>query len=102
MRIAIVSGSSGLIGAESCRFFAKQGMHVVGIDNDMRRYFFGEQASTEWSQARLHADLGNSFTHYSADIRDADAIGKIFAEYSSDISLVIHTAAQPSHDWAAK
>jgi CDP-paratose 2-epimerase len=102
MPIAIVTGSSGLIGAESCRFFAKQGMLVVGIDNDMRSYFFGEQASTKWSEQRLHSELGKSFIHHSADIRDPEAIGRIFAEYGSDISLVIHTAAQPSHDWAAK
>ena len=102
MSIVVVTGSSGLIGAESCRFFAKQGMHVVGIDNDMRSYFFGDQASTKWSENRLKTELGKSFTHHTADIRDADAIGRIFERYSSDISLVIHTAAQPSHDWAAR
>ena len=102
MSIVVVTGSSGLIGAESCRFFAKQGMHVVGIDNDMRSYFFGDQASTKWSENRLKTELGKSFTHNTADIRDADAIGRIFERYSSDISLVIHTAAQPSHDWAAR
>jgi CDP-paratose 2-epimerase len=102
MKVAIVTGASGLIGAEATRFFANQGMLVVGIDNNMRRYFFGDSASTAWSEEKLKGELGDRLRTYSADIRDADAIGKIFNEYGKDIALVVHTAAQPSHDWAAR
>lgn len=101
MDVAIVTGSAGLIGAESCRFFSKQGMKIVGIDNNMRQYFFGEGASTDWSRARLENDLPD-YTHHSADIRSEAEMEKIFKTYSSDIKLIVHTAAQPSHDWAAK
>ncbi len=101
MSIAIVTGSSGLIGSETVKFLHNQGMRVVGIDNDMRRYFFGDESSTAWNTAHLTATLKN-FTHVAADIRDADAIFKIFARYGKDINLIVHTAAQPSHDWAAR
>ena len=101
MKTVLVTGSSGLIGAEAVRFFAPKGFRVVGIDNDMRRYFFGPGASTEWSRRQLEAELLD-YKHYDADIRDQDAMVRIFAEYGSDIDLIIHTAAQPSHDWAAQ
>jgi CDP-paratose 2-epimerase len=83
------------------RHFAAQGHDVVGIDNDMRAYFFGAEASTKWSAERLRNDLGN-YTHKAADIRDFEALGDIFKEYGSAIELIVHTAAQPSHDWAAR
>lgn len=102
MAIAIVTGAAGLIGSESVEFFAEQGFEVVGIDNDMRSYFFGESASTRWNQQRLQDNLAKLYTHYNTDIRDTDGINAIFATYSADIKVVIHTAAQPSHDWAAK
>jgi CDP-paratose 2-epimerase len=101
MKIAIVTGSNGLVGAASVRHFTKQGLKVVGIDNDMRSYFFGKEASTTWARTQLEEECPG-FTPYSADIRDAAAIDKIFEEYGKDIAVVIHTAAQPSHDWAAK
>jgi len=101
MSVAIVTGSSGLIGSETAKFLDRQGLEVVGIDNDMRRYFFGEDASTDWNTRQLQSTLRN-FTHYPADVRDADAIGKIFERYAPHVSLVVHTAAQPSHDWAAR
>ncbi len=101
MRICIVTGSAGLIGAESVRHFARQGFEVVGIDNDMRKYFFGDSASTSWSQKRLEESFAG-YRHCSLDIRDQEGVERLFAEYGSDIHLVIHTAAQPSHDWAAK
>ena len=75
-------------------------MQVIGIDNDMRKFFFGEEASTKWNRDRLEKDVSN-YKHYDVDIRDYDKIEKIFQHYSQDISLIIHTAAQPSHDWAA-
>ena len=101
MSIVIVTGSAGLIGAEAVRFFTEKGMDVVGIDNDMRRYFFGEGASTKWSRERLCHDIP-SYSHESVDIRDAAAINAIFRRYGGEIAAVIHTAAQPSHDWAAR
>lgn len=101
MSIALVTGSAGLIGAQTARFFSAKGFDVVGIDNDMRRYFFGEEASTNWSRRRLEEELRN-YSHHDADIRDAGAVEKIFGRYGKDIAIVVHTAAQPSHDWAAK
>ncbi|MBF0094783.1 MAG: NAD-dependent epimerase/dehydratase family protein [Alphaproteobacteria bacterium] len=100
MSVAIVTGSAGLIGAETVRFFHAKGLTVVGIDNDMRSRFFGEQASTSWSRAELQASLPR-YTHVDADIRDASAIDALFARHGRSVQVVVHTAAQPSHDWAA-
>ncbi len=102
MSIAVVTGSAGLIGSEASRHFADQGLTVVGIDNDMRREFFGDEASTQWQRAHLISELGNRYQHVDGDIRDGMLIKNIFAEYGSDIELIVHTAAQPSHDWAAR
>lgn len=102
MKTVIVTGSAGLIGSEAAIFFASQGFRVIGIDNDMRRYFFGDEASTKWNQTRLQNDLGINYSHYSIDIRNEKSVNALFQEYSTDIVLVIHAAAQPSHDWAAK
>ena len=97
----VITGSAGLIGAEAVRFFATKGMDVVGIDNDMRAYFFGPTASTDWSRKRLEAEV-KAYHHEEADIRDLDALKKIFRRYGNSIDLILHTAAQPSHDWAAR
>jgi len=102
MSIVIITGSAGLIGSESVHFFAGLGFNIVGIDNDMRSFFFGESASTRWNNNSLQAKYGKRYQHYDLDIRDQSGIEKIFQHYSSDIKLIIHTAAQPSHDWAAK
>lgn len=102
MTVAIITGSAGLIGSEASKFFAGQGMDVVGIDNDMRRVFFGDDASTTWNRQRLEKELGDKYTHCEIDIRDQDAISQLFQKYGKDIGLIIHTAAQPSHDWAAR
>jgi CDP-paratose 2-epimerase len=101
MSVAIVTGSAGLIGAEAARHFAGLGLTIIGIDNDMRRRFFGDDASTRWSRNVLESRLKN-YRHVDADIRDAVAMREVFARYGRDIALVIHTAAQPSHDWAAR
>ncbi|MCG7850688.1 MAG: NAD-dependent epimerase/dehydratase family protein [ANME-2 cluster archaeon] len=101
MDIALITGSAGLIGAEAVRFFSKNGFQIVGIDNDMRKEFFGEEASTKWSREKLESEITDYF-HYSDDIRDKVAMENIFKRYGNDIKIVIHTAAQPSHDWAAK
>lgn len=100
-KICIITGSSGLIGSESVNFFADKFDKIIGIDNNMRERFFGTDASTEWNTKRLKETISN-FEHYAVDIRDMQAVEKIFADYQSDIDLVVHTAAQPSHDWAAK
>lgn len=101
MSVAIITGSAGLIGSESVMFFSQLGMDVVGIDNDMRRYFFGDHASTSWNRQRLEKNAAR-YRHYEIDIRDNAAIQRIFEHYGEQISLVIHSAAQPSHDWAAR
>ena len=101
MKTIIVTGAGGLIGSESVRYFCEKGFNVIGIDNDTRAYFFGQEASTKWALKNLSEKYAN-FKNYVADIRDFDAISLIFKEYSSDIDLIIHAAAQPSHDWAAK
>ena len=100
--IAVITGSSGLIGSEAAQHFAEQGLDIVGIDNDMRSQFFGAEASTHWNQQRIAAMLGSKYTHYAIDIRDRAAIEAVFSRYGKEIGLVIHTAAQPSHDWAAR
>lgn len=101
MSVAIVTGSSGLIGSETAKFLHEKGMQIVGIDNDMRGYFFGADASTAWNTRQLQANLKN-YTHHSIDIREEEKVRSIFARLGPDVSLVVHAAAQPSHDWAAK
>lgn len=102
MTTAIITGSAGLIGSEATRYFANLGFTIVGIDNDMRRQFFGDDASTAWNRQRLEAELNGCYLHHSVDIRDAGALEQLFQHYGTDIKLVIHTAAQPSHDWAVR
>ena len=102
MSIVVVTGSAGLIGSEASRHFAQKGLTVVGIDNDMRKDFFGEEASTSWQRQQLQKELGRNYRHVDGDIRDADLMNNLFEEFGNDIKLVIHTAAQPSHDWAAR
>ena len=100
MSVAIVTGSCGLVGSESVRHFASTGLQIVGIDNNMRAEFFGEEASTDWMRRRLVQEIP-SYVHRGIDIRDETAVSRIFEFYGREISLVIHAAAQPSHDWAA-
>ena len=99
MDICLITGSAGLIGSEAVEFFADKFDLIVGIDNNMRQEFFGQNASTLWNQKRLQEKIKN-YIHHSIDIRDDKAVAKIFQEYTNDIKLIIHTAAQPSHDWA--
>jgi len=101
MKTVIITGIAGLVGSESAKFFCEKGFNVVGIDNDMRKYFFGEEASTQWTLNELACSFKN-FRNENVDIRDFSALTRIFQEYNHNIELVIHTAAQPSHDWAAK
>jgi len=99
MKTALVTGSGGLIGSESVRRLVSEGYFVLGIDNDMRAYFFGVEASTKWNSSKLISEFPNSYLHFPIDIRDSQQINRIFTEY--EIELIIHAAAQPSHDWAA-
>lgn len=101
MKIALITGSSGLIGGESAEFFSDKFDKVIGIDNDLRSYFFGNEGSTDWNRTRLEEKLPN-FKSYDTDIRNYTDLEKIFKKYNSDIKLIVHAAAQPSHDWAAK
>ncbi len=100
MSVAIVTGSSGLIGSETVRFLHEKGLDVVGVDNNMRRYFLGEDGSVRWNTEQLRRTLSR-FTHIDDDIRDSDRMNALFRRYGDSIDLVVHTAAQPSHDWAA-
>lgn len=95
----LVTGSAGLIGSSAVRFFINEGFDVIGVDNNMRAYFFGKTASTEWNRKRLETEFKN-YTHFKIDIRDQKKINDLFSKHKFD--LIIHTAAQPSHDWAAK
>jgi CDP-paratose 2-epimerase len=101
MDIALVTGSAGLIGAESVRFLSDKNFKILGIDNNMRQEFFGTEASTDWQRKQLEEQIP-SYNHLNIDIRNQEEVFKIFKEYTNDIKLIIHTAAQPSHDWAAK
>ncbi len=100
-QIALITGSAGLIGAESVRFLSDKFDEIIGIDNDMRKYFFGDEASTDWCRKFLETKIKN-YIHYRYDIRHINLIKRIFKEYNDQIKLIIHTAAQPSHDWASK
>ena len=100
MAIAIVTGSGGLIGSEAVRFFAAQGFDVIGLENDMRARFFGPEASTTPVSERLVAEV-DGFRWERCDIRDADGVARLFARHAREIELIVHAAAQPSHDWAA-
>src|SRR3984893_19296677 len=102
MSVAVVTGAAGLIGSQAARALVAEGLDVVGIDNDMRRMFFGDGASTAWNRERLVRDLGARYRHHEIDVRDREAIDRIFAGLGGAVELVVHTAAQPSHDWAAR
>jgi CDP-paratose 2-epimerase len=100
LSVAIITGSAGLVGSEAVAYFAALGMDVVGIDNGMRAEFFGPDASTKWVRDNLKREIPE-YDHNEVDIRDPEAVGKVFERYAKDIALIVHTAAQPSHDWAA-
>jgi len=102
MTVALVTGSAGLIGSETVQYFCELGFDVVGIDNDMRRVFFGEEASTSWNRDLLLQRFPQRYRHLSTDIRNQPEIERVFREYGPSIGLVVHTASQPSHDWAAR
>ena len=101
MRTIVVTGSAGLIGSETVRRFANEGARVVGIDNDLRARFFGAEASTKKTRDNLIANV-RGYDHQDLDIRDASAVAELFKRYRGKIDAIVHTASQPSHDWAAR
>ena len=101
MKKILVTGSAGLIGSECVKFFIEKGFTVIGIDNNMRKTFFGDDACTEWSKNLLQRNH-KTYIHIHKDIRDKAAMEEVFSTHNKDIELIIHAAAQPSHDWAAK
>ncbi len=101
MKIAVITGSGGLIGSEAVSFFADKFDLIIGIDNNLREYFFGQSSSTKWNVERIEEKYPN-YRHYNIDIRNYTELENVFQQYANDIALVVHAAAQPSHDWAAK
>ena len=101
MRKIIVTGSAGLIGSETVKHFAADGYGVIGIDNDMRSRFFGPEASTQKTRNHLVKTV-RDYQHHDLDIRDANGVLELFRQNRNDIAAVVHSAAQPSHDWAAR
>jgi len=100
-KIAIITGSGGLVGVESVKFFSKYFDKIIGIDNDSRGYFFGKGGSVANNINKLVETVDN-YVHYSIDIRDRESIRRLFAKYGKDIKLIVNAAAQPSHDWSGK
>jgi len=98
MSVAIITGSSGLVGSEAVKFFCDKGFDVIGIDNNLRKYFFGKDGSTLWINKQLKKNYKNFYNH-NTDIRNISSLEKIFKKYSKKISIIIHCAAQPSHDY---
>ena len=98
MSIAIITGSSGLVGSEAVNFFCKKGFDVIGIDNNLRQLFFGKDGSTIWIKNKLKKRNKN-FKSLNIDIRNYNQLEKIFKKFKKDISIIIHCAAQPSHDY---
>ena len=98
MSVALITGSAGLVGSEAVKFFCDKGFDVVGIDNNLRKFFFGKDGSTSWVKKKLKRDYKN-FYNYNTDIRNFNSLEKIFRKYSKKISIIIHCAAQPSHDY---
>ena len=98
MSIVLITGSTGLVGSEAVTFFSEKGFEVVGIDNNLRKFFFGDDGSTLWIKQKLNKKF-NKFKNYNADIRNYNSLKSIFSKYKKNISLIIHCAAQPSHDY---
>ena len=97
MSVALVTGSAGLIGSETCQRFHAEGLEIAGVDNDMRARFFGAEASTAGTRKTLEGKLAN-YRHAAIDIRDFDAVKQLFQSYGAAVKVVVHTAAQPSHE----
>ena len=101
MKYIIVTGSAGLIGSQAVTYFAKKGYKIIGIDNDSRKYFFGQEGSNKQNKLNLIKSAIN-YEHFNYDIRDYKMLESVFKQRKTKIASIIHTAAQPSHDWAKK
>ena len=99
-KCVLITGSDGLVGSESAYYFSDLGYKILGIDNNSRAKFFGDDASVLWNRKKIKKDI-NDFEHFHRDITSISNIENIFSKYSDSIELIIHAAAQPSHDWAA-
>ena len=99
MKIAIITGSCGLVGSEASIFFSKKNFRIVGIDNNSRKFFFGKDGDVSWVKKNLKKNLKN-YTHFNTDITNYNSLKKIFIKFKKNIKVIIHAAAQPSHDWA--
>jgi len=100
VKTALITGSTGLIGNESVRFLHNKGYRVVGIDNNLRKYFFGNNGDTTQVKNEL-INQYKDYIHIEIDIRNLEEVEKVFLEYGREIEVIVHAAAQPSHDWAA-
>ncbi len=98
MSVAIITGSSGLVGSDAVNFFCEKGFDVVGIDNNFRKLFFGNEGSTIWIKNK-NLKKNKNFKSFSVDIRNYNSLEKIFKKKKNRISVIIHCAAQPSHDY---
>ena len=98
MSLALITGSTGLVGSEAVNFFCDKGFDVIGIDNNFRKFFFGSNASTTIIKNSI-IKKNNKYLHHNLDIRNSAGIEKIFKKYKKKISIIIHCAAQPSHDY---
>ena len=99
MNIALITGSCGLVGSESSIFFSKKKFKILGIDNNARKFFFGKDGDIGWIKKNLKRNIPN-YTHLNIDIRNFSALKNIFSKNRKNIKVIIHAAAQPSHDWA--
>jgi len=99
MSVVLITGSCGLVGSDSVKFFSSKGFDVVGIDNNFRLKLFGKDGDINWIKNKLIKEHKN-YKHKNIDIRNYSALEKIFQKYKNSFKLVIHSAAQPSHDWA--
>ena len=99
MKFALITGSCGLVGSESSLFFSKKNFKILGIDNNARKSFFGKDGDISWVKKNLKENVKN-YSHFNVDIRNYKGLEKIFTKYKKNIKIIIHAAAQPSHDWA--
>ena len=99
MSLVLITGSCGLVGSESALFFSKKGFDIIGVDNNARKFFFGKDGDISWIKLKLKKNIKN-YRHYDTDIKNYSSLRNIFKKYKKNISLIIHCAAQPSHDWA--